>query len=239
MIVYVATCSVNGKQYVGITTGRLSKRVYLHRRDAQAGRRTKIARAIRRHGIARFDFKVVRQCVSLPELYLNEMAWVQKLDTYASGYNSTLGGEGGHGVRKSDAAKRHYRRKAYEWQERFGDWGSYIRGRLATFFESDEGKRQLARRREVANRVDVQMKMSRAHGGKPVEAWRDGELVGVYHSQGACARALGIRQGNLWGCLNGRSGYRSASGYTFRYSDACDSAPADTATRSCEGVAAG
>lgn len=48
----------------------------------------------------------------------------------------------------------------------------------------------------------------------PIEAYKNGELIGVFESQIECARQLGLSQGNIWGVLNGIKPH--TKGYTFK-----------------------
>ena len=50
-------------------------------------------RAFRKYGIENFNFKIVEECLP-EELNDKEIYWIEKYDTYHSGYNCTVGGDG-------------------------------------------------------------------------------------------------------------------------------------------------
>ncbi len=98
MFVYVITCSVNGKRYVGkscMPATRWTQHKVDSRRDD-----TPLYRAMRKYGVESFEFEVVEQCESEEQSYERESAWIAKLGstTRGHGYNQTTGGEGMKGI---------------------------------------------------------------------------------------------------------------------------------------------
>lgn len=97
MIVYTATNTVNGMQYVGLTRRKsLGPRVAEHfakaRNTVKGGERT-LANAIRVFGEATFKFEELARCQTLKELGRLERKWIAKLDTiWPGGYNVKKGG---------------------------------------------------------------------------------------------------------------------------------------------------
>lgn len=61
----------------------------------------------------------------------------------------------------------------------------------------------------------LKIKMSRGHGGKPFEAYKDGVLVGIFDLQNDAAKELGVPQADLQRVLAGK--YFCAKGYNFKY----------------------
>jgi group I intron endonuclease len=102
MIIYVATCMVNCKRYVGKTVSDLAQRRRHHHSQAdRAGRGTArdsyFYKAIRKHGKDAFTWSVVKTCASLTELNQSEK---DLIDAYGTrdrkrGYNIAPGGTGG------------------------------------------------------------------------------------------------------------------------------------------------
>lgn len=95
-IIYVITNDINNKQYVGQTIIPLEKRFQRHILDAKRnvpGTIHHFQRAIQKYGEEHFFIQVLEEC---PDENLNEKEkyWINKLDTYNNGYNSTLGGDG-------------------------------------------------------------------------------------------------------------------------------------------------
>jgi hypothetical protein len=94
MIVYLATNTVNGMQYVGATIN-FEKRVREHIRAAERNKGTKgsLAEAIKKFGKDVFDFAKVDQAKSLRSLSKKEARWISKMKTLApEGYNLNPGG---------------------------------------------------------------------------------------------------------------------------------------------------
>jgi len=96
MIVYVATNTVNGKQYVGCS----SRRYIWHRKDAHfkaaslgRGGPTTFSAAIREFGRDAFSFEVIERCATMDKLRQREIYWIEKLNTLKpDGYNQNRGG---------------------------------------------------------------------------------------------------------------------------------------------------
>lgn len=97
MIVYLATNTVNGMQYVGLTRrSNLQQRVSEHfakARNTKKGSYKTLANAIRLYGENAFDFKILDRLNDLKGLSRAERYWIQKLNTrYPNGYNVKKGG---------------------------------------------------------------------------------------------------------------------------------------------------
>ena len=97
MIVYLATNTVNGMQYVGLTRRKnLEPRVTEHfakARNSRKGSHKTIAHAIRVYGQDAFKFEVLDRTENLKTLSRAEKYWIQKLNTkYPNGYNVKSGG---------------------------------------------------------------------------------------------------------------------------------------------------
>ena len=95
MIVYVATNTVNGMQYVGCTTRHLSHRKDGHFRQARKGQGgpASIWKAIRDFGKDAFSFEIIEKCKSIEELRNREIHFIDKMNTLIpNGYNQNKGG---------------------------------------------------------------------------------------------------------------------------------------------------
>lgn len=96
MIVYLATNSVNGMQYVGLTRRTvLERRVFEHRSASRrgAGKENTLAHAMRTYGEDVFSFRVIQRVQSLEALSAAERYWIRKLNTdWPNGYNVKKGG---------------------------------------------------------------------------------------------------------------------------------------------------
>lgn len=92
IIVYMATNSINGKRYIGITCQGLSVRQSRHFSSAlRQNSQTHFHRAIRRHGRGRFSFEVLFECQTFDEAKRTEVNLIEKIK---SEYNMTRGGDG-------------------------------------------------------------------------------------------------------------------------------------------------
>lgn len=95
--IYLITCIVTGKLYVGLTSkGVVSRWAKGHlKAAAKKGSSTVLSRAIRKYGKDHFTLKVIDTAGSFEGAKSKEIAWIAKLNTVApNGLNSTLGGEG-------------------------------------------------------------------------------------------------------------------------------------------------
>lgn len=92
-IVYMATNSVNGHFYIGVTKQTLHKRKGEHRRDAAGGKKTCRAfhAAIRKYGWDSFVWEVVSDHATLDELMVEETRLIRELKPH---YNISSGGYG-------------------------------------------------------------------------------------------------------------------------------------------------
>lgn len=89
-IIYKITNKVNGKSYIGQTryTLEFRWRQHLHKKD-----NTYFHNAIRKYGAENFSLEVLEEC---PYFNLNEreIFYIAKYDSFNSGYNLTIGGDG-------------------------------------------------------------------------------------------------------------------------------------------------
>jgi len=95
MIVYTATNTVNGMQYVGVTVKKLKYRKTGHFNDARRGRGSlfSIQEAIREFGMDKICFEQIDEALDYSELRQKEMLWIDRLDTLSpNGYNLNKGG---------------------------------------------------------------------------------------------------------------------------------------------------
>jgi group I intron endonuclease len=93
--IYCITNNINKKQYVGKTTISVEKRFLEHLRDAKKRDKEErpLYKAINKYGENNFSIEILEQ-VENGDLSKREEYWIDKLGTYHSGYNATLGGDG-------------------------------------------------------------------------------------------------------------------------------------------------
>lgn len=92
---YKITNIITDKIYIGYTKIGILNRLHKHYLNASFGIDTKFYRAIRKYGIENFKIQSIIDSYNHKEIQNLEKKWIEKLDTYKNGYNSTIGGDGG------------------------------------------------------------------------------------------------------------------------------------------------
>ena len=96
MIVYVATNTINGKQYVGQTTVHFENRQKQHLYHASHESTSYFHRALRKYGANNFEWEIIGQCNNIDELNEKEKYYIDKLGSFVDknpgGYNCSTGG---------------------------------------------------------------------------------------------------------------------------------------------------
>lgn len=96
-IIYIHKCKKTNKCYVGQTCRKLEKRWGKNGKNYTEHNNLKFYNAIQKYGWENFEHYIVAEAHSLKEAYDLERYYIDKLDTYKNGYNSTLGGAGSKG----------------------------------------------------------------------------------------------------------------------------------------------
>lgn len=101
LVAYVVTNTVNGKQYVGITTKGASARWKVHLRQSRTGKGD-LYIAIREHGADKFTVEEVAERPDWESLGILERELIRDLKTLSpNGYNMSYGGDGMAGAKFS------------------------------------------------------------------------------------------------------------------------------------------
>ena len=109
MIAYLITNHINNKQYVGLTTRSLNKRWNDHVGD---NANTVIHKAIKKHGKENFTIQPIASAIgNINNLKELEKQLIEQYDTYLNGYNSTKGGDGVFGYKKTLEQIENHRQK--------------------------------------------------------------------------------------------------------------------------------
>lgn len=107
MIVYKATNKINGKKYVGQTSGTLKDRIKDHLKAAKRGSKYFFHKAIRKYGIDNFWWEIICDCYSQTDMNEQEAWFIEVFDAKVPyGYNLTDGGDGSNGYHHTEEAKR-------------------------------------------------------------------------------------------------------------------------------------
>lgn len=93
--IYLIKNNINGKCYVGKTLKSPAERFSEHLRDArkQTEENRPLYRAINKYGEDNFSLHVLEECAD-KFASEREMWYIEQLETYAHGYNATVGGDG-------------------------------------------------------------------------------------------------------------------------------------------------
>ena len=93
--IYKITNKINGKVYIGKSI-HIYKRWSEHKADINdLNKQNHLYRAFRMYGINNFIFEIIEQCIPDNKLLTQrEQYWINFYNSYKTGYNETLGGEG-------------------------------------------------------------------------------------------------------------------------------------------------
>lgn len=93
--IYVIENTENNKKYIGKTNFSVERRFKEHLRDSRRTRHEKrpLYNAIKKYGEDKFSYRILEE-ISEAEAAEAEIKWIRKFDSYKSGYNATLGGDG-------------------------------------------------------------------------------------------------------------------------------------------------
>ena len=105
--IYKITNDINGKIYIGKTLSTIEQRFKEHCQDYLKERNEKrpLYNAMKKYGIEHFHISIIEECDE-SILSEREIFWIDKLNTYYTGYNATLGGDGKILYNYSEIAKR-------------------------------------------------------------------------------------------------------------------------------------
>lgn len=91
--IYKITNTINNKCYIGKTERTIKERWQEHRKQAKK-LDLPLYRALNKYGIENFSIEEIEQCTS-DIVDEREIYWINFYNSCKTGYNCTLGGEGG------------------------------------------------------------------------------------------------------------------------------------------------
>ena len=106
--IYRATNTINGKAYIGFTSGSLEKRQKAHYQTAFYTKTNRsFPNALRKYGWDKFEWDILYQSTDIYHT-LNEMEpfFIKEHETYTKGYNRSTGGEGPKNVIISEETRK-------------------------------------------------------------------------------------------------------------------------------------
>lgn len=116
--IYKITNKINGKIYVGYTSKSLESRFKKHISSRNEGN-IKFRRAIKKYGQNNFMIELLQECDTKESALLAEIYHISALNSYYSGYNSTLGGEPQPTIKPNSFSSSSRRKKSDSFKKWF------------------------------------------------------------------------------------------------------------------------
>jgi group I intron endonuclease len=175
MLVYLITNQINQKRYVGITSRSIAERFEEHcnQIESKKTKKSAIHEAIVKHGRENFTIEQIDSAQTTEELYQKEKYWIEKLGTYKTEYNLTLGGDGSLGRVLSEETKNKIREKTKQRMQS-PEQRQHLAEKTKQYFEhhpEEREKRRIAQTGYVPSKETCE-KISRANKGK-TRIWSD------------------------------------------------------------------
>ena len=191
MIIYKVTNLLNDKVYIGKTVSTLTKRRLNHYSSIKnKSSITNFHNALKKYPKNSFVWEVLDTAETIEELNILEIKYIDKFNSYKSGYNMTTGGDGGITYKKGTELYERTKHKLGNWKN--GNPGSTpeaIKKRVETF-------------------KNVKWKSGKNHGnygksrldmlGKPSNNSKPVIVNGIeYLSTGVAAKELGLNSSEV------------------------------------------
>lgn len=204
MIIYKATNVLNGKIYIGQTVRQLAVRIAEHARQST----TPFDRAIKKYGIANFEFETIDTAETIEELNEKEMYWIKHYNTYeGEGYNACMGGENTKGYHHRDDSKAKMRLKKSQM---------YL-GESNPFYgkhHSEETRQRLSEKKKGMKLSDEWRQHISENSAKKVKV-RNVETGEVFESIREAAQQYNITPTHITRVCRGRR--KTSGGYHWEY----------------------
>lgn len=169
-IVYLVTCNVNGKKYVGQTQRSLEIRWREHLACARNGKLYHLASSIRKYGAENFYVEVLEMCETPTKMFEREEYWINELKTIKNGYNKSPGKIGNpiHVVSESTREKLSKIHKGKTLSEETKRKISETKKLKPTQFTQEYRDKARIRASGRRHTVESRQKMSKAQKGRIV-----------------------------------------------------------------------
>ena len=146
--VYVHRCKTTGKCYVGQTCQALENR-WGNGKHYTRKNNLKFYNAIQKYGWQDFEHFIVATCDNQKDAYELEQFYIDKLDSFKNGYNSTVGGAGSKGKKMSKRTKQ----KIIDAHKGKPSWVKYVPKEMTPMY----GRHQTEEMKKKMERIDRQI----------------------------------------------------------------------------------
>lgn len=203
--IYKITNNVNGKAYIGQTSESIQKRwnehVYASSYDKHRDYNYAIHRAIRKYGSDNFDVSLIEE-VDNNLLNDREIYWIDYYNSFKSGYNMTLGGEGSRTL--------DYDKIVALWDDGFGI--EYIAKSIGC---SDVQAREILKGHSNYSKQESNRRGARNFAKVVTQYDLDGNFLAIYNSASEASVITGVSISNILAVC--RFEQRTAGGYQWRF----------------------
>ena len=230
-ILYQAKCLVNNKIYFGIASCSLSKRKAKHKYSVNAGSKVKFHNAIRFHGLENFEWTIILSGLTKDEACRLEIEYIEKFNTFKTGYNSTKGGEGAFGYkwdkelhkkyteeRKSRITPEFRKKQSETLKKAYKEYES-LQENNKKLIEFNKYNRQTFEQKRVLATTSREAIIKRNETLELEEFlvfdFTTKEYIGTWFIKTECAKALKLCNGKISSCLNGDRNFHKT--YIFKY----------------------
>jgi len=167
--IYKITNIKTGKVYIGKTTRSLNDRLQGHINSANKGDNFKLSRAIRKYGKENFIIEPIDFADTRKELNEKEVYYISEYDSLETGYNMTIGGEGGNTyIDKSDEEMKAISEKiSAVLRKNNGNHGQFVGPKNGMY-----GKHQTPEAKEKISKASKGRKFSKEHKRKISEYYK-------------------------------------------------------------------
>jgi group I intron endonuclease len=167
--IYKITNIKTGKVHIGKTTRSLNDRLQGHINSANKGDNFKLSRAIRKYGKENFIIEPIDFADTRKELNEKEVYYISEYDSLETGYNMTIGGEGGNTyIDKSDEEMKAISEKiSAALRKNNGNHGQFVGPKNGMY-----GKHQTPEAKEKISKASKGRKFSKEHNRKISEYYK-------------------------------------------------------------------
>lgn len=231
--VYVITCLINDKKYIGFTKKLIEERLKGHFSSARNNSKFALHEAIRKYGKENFVINLFSQQPSRILAGKLEQRLIIELCTHVDlgkGYNMTSGGEGIVGIsldgikRMGDAHKRENLKESTIEKMRNAKLGrelsSVTKSRMSESHTgkkfTEEHKQKIGNANKLENcSLEKRKKLSEAKSRKVVQIDKNGIIIKEFQSIKIASQVTGIHATNISACCLGNRKF--ARGFSWKY----------------------